>query len=104
MGKKATTTEVKERASVSRERRLALALRGLLDGIEDNNPEDAAVLAQEELYTLGYSELVGIPRRVAALEAELAKAIEVKSYSRVTELGRELERARAGKPAAEVKK
>lgn len=102
--KKSTeSTEKKERASVGRERRLALALAAMRDAADDNAviPE-AAKSADELLNQLGYQGLVSIPKRVAVLEAELATALESKNYTRVSELGLELEKARLGKSSTVV--
>jgi hypothetical protein len=52
------------------------------------------------LEEMGYGTLEGIPHQVARLEAKLATAIETKNYTRVSELGRELEKARQGKSTA----
>lgn len=104
MTKKTTEKVSKERASVSRERRLALALRAVLDGISEVDGDTGSEAVQEAveaagvvLDELGYTSLEGIPKQVARLEAELATALEAKDYNRVSELGRELEKAKAGK-------
>lgn len=101
MAKKTTEKVSKERASVSRERRLALTLRAVLDaGLSAHTEEayaDAEMEAAAVLTDLGYANLEGIPKQVARLEAELATALEAKDYNRVSELGRELEKAKAGK-------
>jgi len=49
------------------------------------------------LTELGYSGIESIPKKLARLEAELATALESKDYAKVAELGRELEKAKAGK-------
>lgn len=101
--KKTESTEKKERASIGRERKLALALRAVLDAhasLSESEGVQADTDADTLLTELGYGTLEGIPKRVARLEAELATALESKNYTRVSELGKELERAREGKSSA----
>jgi hypothetical protein len=112
MGKKETTeTTTKERASVSRERRLALALRAVLDSLEGATiPEEknrvALLTAEEDAITtlneLGYSMLEGIPRRVAKLNQYLTDAVAAGDGKEIARLGLELERAKAGKEPLSV--
>lgn len=95
----------KERAAVSKERRLALALVALRDAIADSEPEfmmrEALIAADngaaDVLKELGYSNLEGIPRQVAALTAELKSATEAGEWAKVASLGRRLDRVRVGK-------
>jgi hypothetical protein len=105
MAKKKAATN-KERASVSRERRLALALRALLDAIEDGGDawlpstrQDAVTL----LNGLGYSTLEGIPRRVTKLNEQLTAAVAASDGKEIARLGLELQRAQEGKPPVVVK-
>jgi hypothetical protein len=106
MGKRKAAAETKERATVSRERKLALALRGMLDGIEDQEPpfemSNGLVAAENQaqalLKELGYSDLEGIPRRVAKLNEALKVAVENGDGAEISRLGTELTRAKEGKP------
>jgi hypothetical protein len=97
--KKAETT--KERATVSRERRLALALVAVLDYRIDNPGEtgdsNSEVAARDLLAEMGYGDLEGIPRRVAAVTEQLTAAIAAGDGKLIAQLGLELERAKAGK-------
>jgi hypothetical protein len=102
MGKKKTTTETttKERALVSRERRLALALRAVLDAVQGTS--EAAIanecgVATTTLIDLGYEQLEGIPKRLANLNAHLTKAVAMGDGKEIARLGLELERAKAGR-------
>lgn len=105
MAKKSKKT--KERASTSRERRLALALRAVLDALQPQDGEtveiktegtiEAMQAAVTTLNDLGYESLVGIPKRVAALNAELKTATESQDWAKVASLGAELVKAQAGK-------
>lgn len=101
-----------ERATVSRERRLALALRALLDALETvsigadgNRPEeivDAEVAAGNVLDDLQYGSLVGIPKRLKELNEQLKAAVDAGDGKEISRLGLEIERAKAGKePTAE---
>lgn len=93
----ATEVEKKERAAVGRERRLALVLRAVLDEWDEGRESESSVAAVTVLSDLGYGSLQSIPTLVLRLEAELAQAVESKNYTRVSELGKELEKAREGK-------
>lgn len=102
----------KERASVSRERKLALATRGLLDSLESlklpESPEhnlvaQAEMEARTILSDLGYSGLVGIFKRVAALNEQLAAALAAGDGKEIARLGVELQRAQQGKEPTVVK-
>lgn len=108
--KKTESTEKKERAIVSRERRLALALVAILDanrGIGSAGGEELQAKTEAEaselLFELGYGSLKSIHTQVAILEEELADAIRAKDYPHVSELGKELEKARLGKSSGVVK-
>lgn len=102
--------ETKERASVSRERRLALALRAVLDATMDASVDAEQAPEIKEVFTgalttltdLGYSTLEGIPKRVARLNAELKAAVESGDGKEIARLGLELERAKSGKEARVV--
>lgn len=95
----------KERASVSRERRIALALRAVLDATNGTVEEltDAVDNATTVLEQLGYGSLVGIPKRLKDLNEELTAAVAAGDGKRIAELGLELQRAQAGKEPAKVK-
>lgn len=91
----------RERSSTSRERRLALALRAILDAAADSNDDakrDALADAGDLLHELGYGEMVGIPKRVAALNEQLTAALSIGDGKEIARLGLELERAKTGKP------
>lgn len=105
--KKTESTTV--RASVSRERRLALALRALLDGLEDvemtaregTNLEavtEAEQSAMELLTEFGHGDVESIPRRVATVNDAITKAVAAGDGAELSRLGAELARAKAGKP------
>ena len=93
---------------MSRERRLALALRAVLDSLRGielsategytlddvNNAEQSAIII---LNDLGYSTLIGIPRRLKELNEQLTAAVAAGDGKCIAELGLELERAKAGK-------
>lgn len=85
------------RATVSRERRLALALKAVLD-VEGDDLHQALEDAKETLAAFGYGDLEAIPTRVARIEAELTKALEAADGKEISRLGQELQRAQAGKP------
>jgi hypothetical protein len=108
MGKKKTTETVATRASVSRERRLALALRAVLDALADVHIEDnVAILLEEQaavaiLNDLGYSTLIGIPKRIKTLNEQLTTAVAAGDGKEIARLGLELERAKAGKVSLAV--
>ncbi len=106
--RKGKVSEVKgERASVSRERRIALALRAVLDVTDnmvltsstDEPLSYACIDATKTLNELGYGDLVGLPKQLAALESQLRTATEARDYTRVAELGASLARVKAGKAA-----
>jgi hypothetical protein len=110
-------TEPRERASVSRERRLALALRAVLDawstvGINDDvlkevertAVEEAETAANELLNEFGYSKLESIPARLQRLNVELKVAVEAGDGDEIARLGKELSRAKAGKEPLSVPK
>lgn len=101
-------TTTRERATVSRERRIALALRALLDAWEGtlttegphrDAVEEAETIANETLNELGYGALEGVPKALARLGSELKAATDSGNYARVAELGAEMERVKAGKAA-----
>lgn len=110
--KAAKAAESKERAAVGRERRLALALRAILDVTDKiepggNKPLDLAVEeAQQLLVELGYTGLEGIPRTLERLNAELQSAFAAGDGETISRLGRELAKTKAGKvyrkPAVEA--
>ncbi len=89
--------ENKERAAVGRERRLALALVAFMDADTDNEQDAATGEAKALLDELGYNDIESTAKRLKRLEADLSTAIELKDYAHVAELGRELEKAKAGK-------
>lgn len=97
--------ETKERATVSRERRLALALRAVLEQKTHDSTESGSAEhnAETVLDELGYGSLVGIPKRVATLNEQLATAVTAGDGKEIARLGLELERAKAGKEARVVK-
>lgn len=106
MGKRKVTTETKvKRASVSRERRLALALRAVLDATEnmvltsstDEPLSFAAIDATAVLNELGYGSMIGIPKRLAELNDALKIAVENSDGKEIARLGLELDRVQAGK-------
>ena len=107
-------TEPKERAAVGRERRLALALRAVLDAAapytaapfannENDDLERAAHDAIGVLHDLGYKDIESIPRRVAAIEAELKAAMESGNGKEIARLGLELDRAKVGLPPTKAR-
>lgn len=96
----------KERASVSRERRLALALRAVLEqnvGNDGDGQGTAFSDANTVLNELGYADLQGVPMRIALLNQQLTAAVAAGDGKRIAELGLELERAKAGKEPVAVK-
>lgn len=115
MTTKTTKTEPKERAAISKERRLALTLRAVLDAWKDIDPpdtatenskaaiEEAEMSANELLNELGYSTLESIPSAIKRLTAELAAVTEAGDWKRVSEIGQQLDRAKAGLPPVKVK-
>ena len=107
----ATKKKTTERATTSRERKLALALRAVLDQSTHDSAEygTAEADAVAVLSELGYGSLQSIPLRLKTLNAALTAAVAASDYKEVTRLGIELERAKAGKsspvkPAAPVAK
>lgn len=107
--KRAVKESKGERASVSRERRIALALRAVLDASEgavfDNVSaefQEAQKTAITTLDELGYGTLVGIPKRIAELEGQLHAAMGANDYGTVARLGLELERVKAGRVSRTV--
>lgn len=92
--------EAKVRASVGRERKLALALTAVLDqNVHDSVTAGTAEAdARAVLNELGYSALESIPKRVAALNDQLRAAVEAGDGKEISRLGLELERAKAGRP------
>lgn len=114
MTNKKKSTEPKERAIISRERRLALALRALLDSLDGKDGEIAVdgkgrehvimaeKVAEALLADLGYKGLESIPRRVTCLNESLKQALESGDGKLISELGLALERAKAGLPPAKV--
>jgi hypothetical protein len=106
------STEIKERAAVGRERKLALMLRALLDANKDTG--DREIVGADEaqakvemdanalLDELGYGDLEATQSVVRRLTAELNAATEAANWGRVSQLGKELERARNGRPITKV--
>lgn len=100
--KKVATTE---RASVSRERKLALALRAVLDATDGQVQHEpigeavakAAIEATTVLGELGYANLEGIPSRLARLNEQLTAAVAAGDGAEISRLGEELTRAKSGK-------
>lgn len=103
--KKSETAETAPRAAIGRERRLALALRAVLDqGVHDSTDAgsaeaDAAALLSE----LGYGELKSIQRRLMVLNDELKTATESGNGKEIARLGIEIDRATQGLPPGKVK-
>lgn len=96
----------KERASVSRERRLALALRAVLDAIQPLPIDDieirsgvdtAVESAATVLNDLNYGSLVGIPRRLKELNEELKAATDAGDGATIARIGAEMVKVKAGK-------
>lgn len=111
MGKK-NGKKKSERASVSRERRLALALRAVLDALEhveltaaEGMTLDAISDARQEgaqtLIDLGFGTLVGIPKRLKELDEALATAVENKDGKEIARIGAEMVKVQAGKDVVE---
>ena len=105
----ATKKKTTERASTSRERRLALALRAVLDALKDaGNREFHGVGAEETLAKMeqdadalltefGYGSTESVYRRLAALNEQLTAAVVAGDGKEIARLGLELERAKAGR-------
>lgn len=97
--------ETKERAAVGRERRLALALQAVLDATEkmvlisstDEPLSFAVIEATKLLDSLGYAGIESTAKRVARINEELNTAIAAGDGARIAELGKELQKAQAGK-------
>lgn len=90
------TKEVsKERAAVGRERRLALALRALMDGGDDTG--NALVEAEALLVEFGYGGLKSIPAQLSELNQQLQTAVEAGDFATVSEVSAEMARVQAGK-------
>ena len=95
------------RASTSRERRLALALRAVLDANKDTGNSEVVgaeeTLAKMEqdaeslLTELGYGDTESIYRRLGHLNALLKDAVAASDGKEIARLGLELERAKVGK-------
>ena len=96
-----------ERASVSRERRIALALRAVLDAAEDNNISEELTTACREaeglLDFMGYSGMIGIPSRLKELNKQLAVAVDAGDGKEISRLGLAIEKAKAGKDVQQPK-
>ena len=101
--KEATESVTKERAAVGRERRLALALVGLMDAYDPNNEHTvdecaAAVgVAQTLLNDLGYDNLESTAKTLARINEHIKDAVTSGDGVRLAELGKELQKAQAGK-------
>lgn len=102
----------KERASVSRERRIALALVALLDAIDDtvDNPDakgDEVTVAKDAaaktLEDLGYESLEGIPRRLRKLNEQLTAAVAAGDGATIARIGAEMVKVQAGKEPVAAK-
>ena len=112
--KKKTTETARVKAAVGRERRLALALRAVLDAAADSgtmgqedNAEGLLVKAEEDasklLTELGYTDLESIPRRLTRLNDALKQAMEAGDGKLIAQLGEELDRAQRGLPPSKAK-
>ena len=111
MATKKKATEARTKAAVGKERRLALALRALLDSLENrivggdaefevtNAEQDALALLGE----LGYKDLESIPKRVTRLNDALKQAMEAGDGKLIAQLGEELDRAQRGLPPSRAK-
>lgn len=96
MASKKNGKKKSERASVSRERRLALALAEVLDFPEDESKRE---LARDLLGELGYSNLESVTKRVEAITKKINEAVADGDGEAIARLGTELRRAKLGKPA-----
>jgi len=102
-------TQPKPRATVSKERRLALSLCAILDAF--SGTETATTPDQMEsleaghslLAELGYGDLESIPRRVATLTSLLQDAMAAGNGKEIARLGEELDRAQKGLAPSKVK-
>lgn len=104
MGKAKNITETRTKAAVGRERRLALALRAVLDENDTDNPLSKGEEAAQALLTeLGYGDLESVTTRVTRLNDALKVAVEAGDGKLISELGLALERAKAGLPPAKAK-
>lgn len=102
-----------ERATVSRERRLALALRALLEatdgGVGNDGDEqadavvDAQSVANTTLNDLGYGSLVGIPKRLKELNEQLKAAVDAGDGKEISRLGLLIDRVKMGKDVEQPK-
>lgn len=107
MASKKVKTETTPRAAISRERRLALALRAVLDTFDgplldrDGSHDEVVDWAEAELDALGYGSLIGIPKRMAELNDQLKAALEAEDGKRIAELGLEMQRVQAGRDVKE---
>jgi hypothetical protein len=103
MAKRKAATATKERAAVGRERRLALALVGLLDAVQDEAPdaeysvEEAVTTATTLLNDLGYSNLESTAKTLSRINQHIADAVAAGDGERLAELGKELQKAQSGK-------
>lgn len=103
--KKEATEEVKEtkeRAAVGRERRLALALVGLMDAVEQQDGDDTEFtdsmsVAKTLLNDLGYSNLESTAKTLARINDHIKDAVAAGDGERLAELGKELQKAQSGK-------
>lgn len=93
----------KERASMSRERRIALALRAVLDqggnhdSADDSAEGTAEVDAQATLDDLGYGSLIGIPKRLKDLNEQLKVATDTGDFATIARIGAEMVKVQSGK-------
>lgn len=99
MGSKKNGKKKGERATVSRERRLALAIAAIRDELDDKNIEsvEAVVDANTVMFELGYDGLMGVPKRIALLNAELKAAVDAGDGKEISRLGLLIDRVKAGK-------
>lgn len=96
-----------ERATVSRERRLALALRAVLDAyetVDEAAQEIEHTAAVEILNDLGYGSLIGIPKRLKELKEQLEAAVAAGDGATIARIGAEMVKVQAGKDVAEKPK
>lgn len=106
---KTSKTTTKERAAVSKERRLALALKAVMDAFAETEtattPDqmDSLESADKLLAELGYDGIEAIPTAIKRLTAELTAATTAGEWSKVSEIGQQLERVKVGLPPTKVK-